>query len=256
MAEVQSARRAGCEPGDVSDVGIMRRAFGSVPGRGVASPTVAKLLTEFIGTFFLVLTVLLVASSGSPTAVIAIGLILMAMTYMGGHVSGGHYNPAVTLAVAVAGRLSGRDFIGYVVSQTLAAVAAAFAAFACVGKPSAPSLGPGVHVGPALVVEFLFTFAIALVYLNVMCSARAAGKGFHGLAVGGSVVAATYAGGAISGGAFNPAVGLCPSLVQSLLGSGNLSNVWIYLVGPLLGAMGAAFAFKLQEDVQDDESED
>ena len=172
-------------------------------------------LTEFLGTFFLVLTVGLTVLNGSPLAPLAIGSSLMIMVYMGGHVSGGHYNPAVSLAVLLRGKMASvQEFLGYVVSQLVGAVVA------------------------ALVVYFV---------LNSAASAKTHGNSFYGLAIGFTIVVAAAAGGPISGGAFNPAVGSGAILVNAALGGGTWANLWLYLVGPLAGGAIAAWIFGLQE---------
>jgi len=205
-------------------------------------------LTEFIGTFFLVLTIGLTVIPELPLAPLAIGASLMIMVYMGGHVSGAHYNPAVSFAVFLRGKMaSAGELVGYWVSQVLGAVAAALVVRALLGQTFAPAPGAGVAVTSALLVEFLFTFALALVVLNAAVSARTHGNSFYGLAIGFTVTVGAFAGGGISGGAFNPAVGIGPILVQSMLGDGSLGNLWIYLVGPLLGGTVAVAVFGLQE---------
>jgi len=204
-------------------------------------------LTEFIGTFFLVLTVCLTAPSGSPLAPLAIGASLMVMVYMGGHVSGGHYNPAVTLAAVLRGALPTAQLVPYWAAQVLGAVAAAFVAKATSNAGFACVPGEGVSAGSALTIEFLFTFALCLVVLNVATAKKTEGNSFYGLAIGFTIVVAAFAGGGLSGGAFNPAVGLGPILVNALTSGGSLANLWLYLVGPLLGGIAAAFVFKLQE---------
>src|SRR5438105_3802024 len=125
-----------------------------------------KYLTEFIGTFFLVLTIGLAVLSKSSLAPIAIGASLMVMVYMGGHVSGAHYNPAVSLAVLLRGKLSILDFVIYVIVQVAGALAAASVAAAIKGEfcPIAP--GRGVLPVQALLVEILYTFALALLVLS------------------------------------------------------------------------------------------
>src|ERR1700680_227970 len=97
-----------------------------------------KYLTEFIGTFFLVLTIGLTVLSGSPFAPLAIGASLMVMVYMGGHVSGAHYNPAVSLAVLLRGKLGPIDFVLYVISQVAGSLAASVTVFEILKKPFAP----------------------------------------------------------------------------------------------------------------------
>jgi aquaporin Z len=207
-----------------------------------------KYLTEFIGTFFLVFTVGLTVIGAVPMAPLAIGASLMVMVYMGGHVSGGHYNPAVSLAVLLRGKLASTgEFVAYVVSQLAGAIAAALVAYAITGKTFAPAPGDSVSALGALLVETLFTFALALVVLNSAVSAKTQGNSFYGLAIGFTIVVAAFAGGSISGGAFNPAVGTGPILVQAALGEGSLSHLWLYLVGPFLGGALAAGVFGIQE---------
>ena len=211
-----------------------------------------KWLTEFIGTYFLVLTVCLSVLTNAPLAGMAIGCSLMIMVYMGGHISGGHYNPAVSLAVLLRGKLDAKEFVPYVVSQVLGALAAALTANLVLRNASKSSfaLAPADNVGPwgALLVETLYTFALCLVVLNVATSKRTEGNSYYGLAIGFTIVVAAIAGGGLSGGAFNPAVGTGPILVNAIVNGGTLSNLWIYWVGPLLGGAVAAGVFRLQEE--------
>jgi aquaporin Z len=207
-----------------------------------------KYITEFIGTFFLVLTVGLTVLGESPMAPLAIGSSLMIMVYMGGHVSGGHYNPAVSLAVFLRGKMASvGEFAMYVVSQCAGAVAAALVVYAILGRTFAPAPAATATVTGALTVELLYTFALALVVLNSAVAVKTLGNSFYGLAIGFTIVVAAFAGGPISGGAFNPAVGLGPIVVNALLGGGTVANLWIYLVGPLVGGALAAGVFGLQE---------
>jgi aquaporin Z len=205
-------------------------------------------VTEFIGTFFLVLTVGLTVLGGTELAPLAIGSSLMIMVYMGGHVSGGHYNPAVSLAVLLRGKMaSASEFVGYVVSQCAGAIVASVVVFAILGRTFAPAPAPTASLMSALMVEFLYTFALALVVLNSAASAKTHGNSFYGIAIGFTVVVAAFAGGPISGGAFNPAVGFGPVVMDALLGEGSLANLWIYWVGPLAGGAVASAVFGLQE---------
>lgn len=202
-----------------------------------------KLLTEFIGTFFLVLSICLSVASGSPMAPLAIGGTLMVMVYMGGHVSGAHYNPAVSLAAMLRGALKSGDLITYWAAQLAGGAAAAFTAQFISGKPVPIHPGSGVSTMSALLVEVLYTFALALVVLNTATSKKTEGKGFYGLAIGFTVVCAAFAAGGISGGAFNPAVGTA----LTLAGGDGFQSLWLYWVGPLAGGALAAAVFKLQE---------
>ena len=207
----------------------------------------AKYLTEVTGTFFLVLTIGLTALSGTVLAPLAIGAALMVMVYMGGHVSGGHYNPAVSVAVCMRGKLESRELLPYIVAQLIGAILAALAVYVIRGETFAPAPGAGVPVVSALLTEALYTFALCLVVLNVATSKSTAGNSYYGLAIGFTIVVGAIAGGAVSGGAYNPAVGNGPILVDTLVGGGSLSNLWLYIVGPVVGGMFAVAVFKMQE---------
>jgi aquaporin Z len=206
----------------------------------------ATYATEAIGTFFLVLTVGLTVLSGTALAPLAIGSALMVMVYMGGHLSGGHYNPAVTLAVWMRGKLPAREVAPYWAAQLVGAVLAALAVYVITGRTFAPAPASDAGAGRALLVEFLFTFALAIVVLNAATSRQTEGNSYYGLAIGFTVLVGAFAGGGISGGAFNPAVGIGPALVDATLGGGTLRHTWLYLVGALGGAVAAAALFRLQ----------
>jgi aquaporin Z len=206
-----------------------------------------KYITEFIGTFFLVLTIGLAVLGGTPMAPLAIGASLMVMVYMGGHVSGGHYNPAVSLAVLLRGKLTPRDVAPYMAMQVLGALAAAATVYVVLGQTFAPAPADTASPLGAVLVEVLYTFALCLVVLHSATAPQTTGNSFYGLAIGFTVTVGAFAGGPISGGAFNPAVGFGPILVDSLLGEGSLANMWIYWVGPLAGGAVAAVVFGLQE---------
>ena len=206
-----------------------------------------KLLTEFIGTFFLILTIGLSVLGGSPAAPLAIGAVLMVMVYMGGHISGGHYNPAVSTAALLRGKLPKQDFVPYVAAQLLGGLAAAATTQLITGKTWAPAPDPAAGLGGPLIIEVLFTFALALVVLNVATHKATAGNSYYGLAIGFTVLAGAFAGGPISGGAFNPSVGIGPTVIDVLLGKGSFTHLWLYIVGPLAGAVLAAVVFGIQE---------
>jgi aquaporin Z len=199
-----------------------------------------KYITEFIGTFFLVLTVGCVVAVGGAGVIppLAIGSALMVMVYAGGHLSGGHYNPAVTLGVWLRGRCASKEVVPYWISQVLGgAVAAAMVVYL---KGDAVISPMAVKVGPALVAEFLFTFALVYVVLNSATAKANAGNSFYGLAIGFTVLCGAFAVGPISGAALNPAVAVGASIV----GFFAWSNIWIYLVADLLGGAAAAATFK------------
>ncbi len=204
-------------------------------------------LTEFIGTFFLVLTIGLTVIAQSPFAPLAIGSALMVMVFMGGHISGAHYNPAVSLAVFLRGRMdSAKEMVYYWIAQILGAFVAAGVVYLCVSNTFAPAPGADASMLGVLLVEFLFTFALALVVLNTATAKGTEGNSFYGLAIGFTVMVGAFAGGEISGGAFNPAVGVGPILMDVIAGDGAIGNIWIYLVAPLAGGAVAAYVFKFQ----------
>jgi aquaporin Z len=205
-----------------------------------------KYLTEFIGTFFLVLTIGLVVAAESPLAALAIGSALMVMIFMGGHISGAHYNPAVTLAVLLRGKFTSRDAVPYIIAQLLGAFLAALVSYILTGETFSPAPGGGFSVMAALLNEILFTFALALVVLNVATAKGTSGNPTYGLAIGFTVLVGVIAGGAISGGAYNPAVGIGPAIVQALFGGAFNVSIWIHVVGPLIGGALAAFVFRVQ----------
>jgi aquaporin Z len=209
-------------------------------------------ITEFIGTFFLVLTIGM--SGGSALAPLAIGASLMVMIFMGGHISGAHYNPAVSLAVLLRGKLQAKDFLPYIGVQVLGAFAAAAVVYVLTNyNPLRVAPPPQSKIMLNwLLAEFLFTFALCLVVLNVATAKGTAGNSFYGLAIGFTVLAGAVAVGPVSGGAFNPAVATGPILFQAVVGEpGGLANLWIYLVGPFAGGAVAAVVFKIQNPGDD-----
>ena len=200
-----------------------------------------KYLVEFIGTFFLVLTIGMtvidpvVAVGFAP---LAIGAALMIMVYAGGHVSGGHYNPAVTLAVWLRGRCATADVPFYLIAQILGAAAASFVALYLKGNPT---LTPKeIVVVPALIAEAIGTFALCYVVLNVATAKATAGNSNYGLAIGFTVTVMAYALSGISGGAFNPAVAVGGSLMHLV----KTANLWVYFVANFGAAVLAALVFK------------
>jgi aquaporin Z len=205
-----------------------------------------KYLTEFIGTFFLVLTICLTVIKEVPMAPLAIGCSLMIMVYMGGHISGAHYNPAVTLAVCLRGKLPAAQVIPYWIAQIAGAIAASAMCLSMIGKTFALAPGADVPATRAILNEFLGTFMLALVVLNVATAKGTAGNSFYGLAIGFAVVVGAFAGGGISGGAYNPAVAIGPNLMHMLSGGGSMSHIWIYMVGCFAGGAVAAIVFKIQ----------
>lgn len=201
-----------------------------------------KYVYEFIGTFFLVFTVgMTVINTGNVAimAPLAIGSILAVMIYAGGHISGGHYNPAVSLAVFIRGKLSLVDMGLYWVAQLLAGVLAAFLTIYFKGDiPQAPLQ---MDIVNSLIVEFLFTFALCFVVLNVATAVATQPNSYFGFAIGFTVLAGCYAVGTISGGAFNPAV----ALGITVMNLSTWANFWIFIAGNLSGGAVAALVFLL-----------
>jgi aquaporin Z len=200
-----------------------------------------KLGVEFIGTFFLVFTVGMAVATAGRLAPLAIGSVLMVMVFAGGHVSGGHYNPAVSTAVFLRGKLTSSDYVAYVVTQVLAGIVAAVVVIAL--GYDAKTAAPVAGAGKMLIVEFLFTFALAYVVLNVATSKGTEGNSFYGLAIGFTVAAGAFAVGSISGGAFNPAV----AIGATVMGVFSWGHIWIYLLANFAGGAAAAYAFRLTE---------
>ena len=201
----------------------------------------AKYLTEFIGTFFLVATIgfTVIAPGAGDMAPLAIGASLMVMIFAGGHISGGHYNPAVTLAVYLRGRCPAMDVLPYWLAQLCGAGAAAVLVLFVKDKVVVTALEP--DVARALIAEFLYTFALCYVVLNVATAKGTSGNPTYGLAIGFTVLTGAYAVGGVSGGAFNPAV----AVGITVMGLSRVGNIWIFLVANFAAAAAAAFTFRL-----------
>jgi aquaporin Z len=209
-------------------------------GKAHLQPSARKLAVQFIGTFFLVLTVGASVRTGTVLAPVAIGAALMVMVYAGGHISGGHYNPAVTVAALVRNRIREGEAIGYCIAQLLGGVPAALVVRATVSPSQLHPLAPHGHaMVSALIQELLYTFALAYVVLNVATSKDHPDNSFYGLAIGFTVMVGAAAVGGISGGAFNPAV---------VLGAGVMGlfawSTLIYLIPQLIAGVAAGLVFR------------
>ena len=200
-----------------------------------------KYLVEFIGTFFLVLTVCMTVLGGAGNfAPLAIGSMLMVMIYAGGHISGGHFNPAVSLGAFIRGALPASDLLPYVVAQILAGIVAPLVAAPLLGSMgAADAVTSRLDVVPSLIAEFLGTFALVWVVLHTATAKGTEGNSNYGLAIGFTVLACAYALGGVSGGAFNPAVATGISLAEIK----SFSDIWVYLVANLGAGAVAALAF-------------
>ena len=200
-----------------------------------------KYVYEAIGTFFLVFTIgMVVLEPAAPLgfAPLAIGTVLAVVIFVGGHVSGGMYNPAVSLAVAVRGKMSYADMVIYWVAQLAGAAAAGYLVIYMKGAPVVTPFAPDMT--KALIAEFVFTFLLTFTVLNVATAKGTEGNSFYGWAIGMSVLAGAYAVGTVSGGAFNPAV----AVGVTLMGLFSWTNIWIYFVANLAAGIVAALIFK------------
>lgn len=204
-----------------------------------------KLLTEFVGTFVF-LTVIALSGKAGPFAPLAIGLALTAMVYMGGHVSGAHYNPAVSFGLFMRRIITAATMVQYWITQLVAGVLAFAFAFAVSGDHAAIHPGVGVNAFSALVAEAVFAAALVLVVLNVAATKETAGNSYFGIAIGFTVGAGAFAVGPVSGAAFNPAVGVAATFSGAVFGHDTWADVWIYVVGPLAGAAIGALVHRLQ----------
>lgn len=197
-----------------------------------------KLIIEFIGTMFLVLVI---GISGNP---LVIGSILMGMVYMGGHISGAHYNPAITAAILLRGKMTMNEAGAYWLAQILGGLLGAAVAYWFKDGPTAVAVATGLDgekmLLQAVVAEVVFTFALAMVVLNVATSKHTIGNSFYGLAIGFTVFAGAMAVGSISGGAFNPAVGISHNIFAQ-----NWTDMWVHIVCPLVGGAVAASVYKM-----------
>jgi len=210
-----------------------------------------KYICEFIGTFFLVLTVgnTVIGNTSPVIPPLAIGATLIVMIFATGHVSGGHLNPAVTLAVWLRGKLPTAMVPGYWLAQVLGGGAAACTVLFLKGHPAVtPMQFPNGPLVP-LAAEFLGTFALAFTVLNVATAKANSNNSFYGLAIGFAVVISAYSLGAYSGGAFNPAV----AIGAAVMGLLSWSSIWIHLLADLTGGAVAAIVFRAvsREDIQE-----
>ncbi len=194
-----------------------------------------KVITEFIGTFFLVMGAALGGGLGAALA-------LMVMIYAGGHISGAHYNPAVSLAVWIRGKMSIGDMIGYWMSQLAGGILAAIVVANIFGvEGTSVCVVADDETIRGIGAEMLGTFALAYVVLNVATAKGTAGNSFYGIAIGGTVLAMATLIGKFSGGAYNPAVAIGLGIQKTLC----WSQIWIYLIGAFVGGGLAALVFRM-----------
>ncbi len=211
-----------------------------------------KYVAEFIGTFVLVLFACGVAAvtgcafpeAGYVATALAFGLCIVAMAYSIGNISGCHINPAVSIGCLVAGRMSFKDFVGYVVAQFLGAIAGAAVLMALIGTEKGLGCN-GLYngsIGMSFLVEVILTFVFVLVILGV--TSKKGNGGMAGIVIGLTLVVVHLFGIPFTGTSVNPARSFGPAL---LLGGDALSCVWVFIAAPLVGGVIAALVWKFLE---------
>ncbi len=201
-----------------------------------------KNFIEFLGTFFLVLTV---GISQNP---FAIGGVLAALVYMGGYISGAHYNPAVTLAILINKKIQFSEAIQYWMVQIAGGAVAAALVEVITGNRFLPAVPEGALTSGAFVIETLFTFLLCFVILHVAATKKTKDNQYYGAAIGITLMTAAFVGGPLSGGAFNPAVGAAPYILELAKISENMGTMSLYLIGPLSGGFLAGMVYKVMEN--------
>lgn len=204
-----------------------------------------KLLVEFIGAFFLISAA---GMGGGFAAAAALALVI----YGGAHISGGHYNPAVSLAMLIQGKLTPVEFVGYVVAQVLGGIAAGALIYTLLDTKFIPGAADGVSWGKAVLAEAVFTFLLVYTVCQVALPKKVDGNQYYGLAIGLTVVVGAMAIGDISGAALNSAVGIGPLLFDIGNIGDHMSSISLYLVGPLVGG---AVASLVHTAVQGDDND-
>lgn len=200
--------------------------------------TARNVAAEALATFLFVFSIVAAVNSAGELAPLAIGFMLMALIFATGHISGGHLNPAVSLAAFLRGVISFGEFLFYAIAQIIGGILGALVASTIW---SAPADGPlQIEAGPAFLVEALVTFILVYVILNVATSRDHPNNSFYGLAIGSTIIAGIALGGPVSGGGFNPAV----ALSLAIGGYFDWANMWLYALAPLLGSALAALAFR------------
>ena len=202
-----------------------------------------KYIIEFVGTFFLVLII------GLTSNPIAIGLGLAVLVYMGAHISGAHYNPAVSLAMLISKKLSPKELGFYIFYQLLGAVFATYTLY-FLGNEDFSVVSNTSDISQFIVAEILFTFLLVFVILNVALNKNIEGNQYFGLAIGLTVTAGAFSVGDISGAVFNPAISFGASVYSFIdpeVGTNALvsSDFFIYyLITGIVGAVVASYAYK------------
>ena len=202
-----------------------------------------KYIIEFLGTLFLVL---IIGLSQNP---IAIGLGLAVLVYMGAHISGAHYNPAVSLSMLINKQIQLKEFSFYVASQLLGSVVAAYL-IVLLGNDDFNVVSNTSDISSFFLAEILFTFLLVFVILNVALNKNLKGNQFYGLAIGLTVTAGAFSVGDISGAVFNPAVSFGPSFFSfidpQVVGNDISSSDFFlyYLISGIIGSVVASYLYK------------
>lgn len=201
-----------------------------------------KYIVEGIGTYFLVL---IIGLTGNP---IAIGIGLSILVYMGGHISGAHYNPAVSLAMIIRGEISVGECLKYVLSQCIGAIAAAYSII-LLGADALAVVSKTDSMTSFFLAEIIFTFLLVFVILNVATHPDTKNNQYYGLAIGLTVAAGAFSVGEISGAVFNPAVSFGPSVLSIIDPDIEFANIvshnfFIYYLGAtVIGSVIASLLF-------------
>jgi len=202
-----------------------------------------KYIIEFLGTLFLVL---IISLSQNP---IAIGLGLAVLVYMGAHISGAHYNPAVSLSMLINKQIQLKEFSFYVASQLLGSVVATYFVV-LLGNDDFNVVSNTSDISSFFLAEILFTFLLVFVILNVALNKNLKGNQFYGLAIGLTVTAGAFSVGDISGAVFNPAVSFGPSFFSfidpQVVGNDISSSDFFlyYLISGIIGSVVASYLYK------------
>jgi aquaporin Z len=210
---------------------------------------IKKYLVEAIGTLFLTLVIVTACNNGAAgnMAPFAIGAVLLGMIFAGAHISGAHYNPAVTVAFFMRGKIAMNDLIGYMIAQVVGAIIGALLAQTVLrGIETTHDAVPKIlDIAPALMAEILGTFALTYVFLHSTLASTNIGNNFYGLAISLTVIACVYSLGPASGGVFNPAVAIACAVANMQ----DFKNIWIFFAGNFGGAALAAVLYQyLTED--------
>lgn len=193
-----------------------------------------RLIVEALGTFILMFTIVM---SLDP---LAIGLVLAVLVYIFGHISGAHFNPAVTVAMMVNKKISIEEGAKYIAAQFAGAFLGILTSYIVLDQYFIPTISSENTFIEALIVEVVFTFALVLVIFNVAVNEKTKNNQYYGLAIGLILFVAASSGALVSGGAFNPAIGITPHILKFETIGQNWVSIVLYIMGPLLGAVGAA----------------